>query len=80
MDDIESVLEQHCKDTVTFYGTRNSSEASEMDKENVNSSDSEVYTHALLIDTVNTTDDFLGTIVVCVNKFFRPPPIHLDQE
>ena len=52
-----------------------------MDKENVNSSDSEVYTHALLIDTVNTPDDFLGTIVVCiVNKFFRPPPIHLDQE
>ena len=37
VDDIESVLEQH----VTFYGTRNSSGASEVDKENVNSSDTE---------------------------------------
>ena len=27
VDDIESVLEQHRKDTVTFYGTRNSSGA-----------------------------------------------------
>lgn len=42
VDDIESVLEQHCKDTVTSYGTRNSSRA-EQDKENVNTSlDNEV--------------------------------------
>ena len=32
VDDIESVLEQHCKDTVTFYITRNSSGASEVDR------------------------------------------------
>ena len=48
VDDIESVFEQHCKDTVTFHGTRNSSGASEVNKENINSSDSEAYTHALL--------------------------------
>ena len=44
VDDIESVLEQHRKDTVTFYGTRNSSGA-EADKENVNSSNDEVDIH-----------------------------------
>ncbi len=27
VDDIESLLEQHCKETVTFYGTRSSSGA-----------------------------------------------------
>ena len=42
VDDIESVLEQHRKDTVTVYGTRNSSGA-EQDKENVTCSDNEVY-------------------------------------
>ena len=42
MDDIESVLEQHHKYAVIFYGTRNSSGA-ELDKENVNSSD-KIYT------------------------------------
>ena len=44
VDDIESVLEQHRKDTVTFYGTRNSSGAG-LDKENVNSLDSEVHVY-----------------------------------
>ena len=36
VDDIETVLEQHRKETVTFYGTRNSSGgvATENDKEN----------------------------------------------
>ena len=44
VDDIESVLEQHRKDTVTFYSTRNSSGAG-LDKENVNSLDSEVHVY-----------------------------------
>ena len=44
VDDIESILEQHRKDTVTFYGTRNSSGAG-LDKENVNSLDSEVHVY-----------------------------------
>ena len=75
MDDVESVLEQHRKDTATFYGTRNSSGASEVDK-NVNSSDSEVYAHALPIDTVNTPDDFLGAI----DDEMAAQPTHVDQE
>ena len=32
VDDIEAVLEQHCKETVTFYGTRNSSGGLKMTK------------------------------------------------
>ena len=43
VDDIESVLEQHRKETVTFYDTRSSSGA-ELDKENNNDSlDNEVF-------------------------------------
>ena len=44
VDDVEAVLEKHRKETVTFYGTRNSSGgvAAENDKENDNCNDNEV--------------------------------------
>ena len=59
MDDIELVLEQHRKETVTFYGTRNSS-GTEQDKENIsNCLDDRVCrldtTDALLKDFVHIT-------------------------
>ena len=44
VDDVEAVLEKHRKETLTFYGTKNSSGgvAAENDKGNDNCTDNEV--------------------------------------